>query len=146
VLQRIEAKERAETAHRVRRSLSAVMRYAVLTHRADTGPSAALKGALAPVPNNHFAAITEPNKVAKLLRAIRGYAGGEVTRHALQFAALTFVRPGELRATRWDEFAFDLNDPPKGKNPQHPEPQSRTPRQERCGLMPDDSALTWTRS
>ena len=127
VLQRIEAKGRAETAHRVRRSLSAIMRYAVLTHRADTDPSAALKGALAPVPSNHFAAITEPNQVARLMRAIRGYEGGKVTRHALQMAALTFVRPGELRAARWDEFAFDLADPPKGKKPQHPEPQWRIP-------------------
>ncbi len=127
VLQKIEAKGRAETAHRVRRSLSAIMRYAVLTHRADTDPSAALKGALAPVPNNHFAAITHPKKAGALLRAIRGYDGTTVTRCALELAALTFVRPGELRAARWDEFAFDLADPPKGKKPQHPEPQWRIP-------------------
>ncbi len=127
VLQKIEAKGRAETAHRVRRSLSAIMRYAVLTHRVDTDPSAALKGALAPVPNNHFAAITEPKKAGALLRAIRGYDGTTVTRCALELAALTFVRPGELRAARWDEFAFDLADPPKGKKPQHPEPQWRIP-------------------
>ena len=127
VLQKIEAKGRAETAHRVRRSLSAIMRYAVVTHRAETDPSAALKGALAPVPDNHFAAITDPKKVGSLIRAIRGYEGAEVTRCALQLAALTFVRPGELRAAKWEEFAFDLTDPPKGKKPQHPEPQWRIP-------------------
>ena len=127
VLQRIEKKGRAETAHRVRRSLSAIMRYAVLTHRAEVDPSAALKGALAPVPDKHFAAITEPKRAGDLMRAIRGYGGGDVTRCALELAALTFVRPGELRGAQWSEFAFDLKDPPKGKKPQHAEPQWRIP-------------------
>ncbi len=30
-------------------------------------------------------------------------------------------------AAQWSEFAFDLTDPPKGKKPQHPEPQWRIP-------------------
>lgn len=127
VLQKIETKGRAETAHRVRRSLSAIMRYAVVTHRAENDPSAALKGALAPVPNNHFAAITNPKKVGELLRAIRAYDGAAATRAALQLAALTFVRPGELRAARWEEFTLDLADPPKGRKPEHPDPQWRIP-------------------
>ena len=46
---------------------------------------------------------------------------------ALRLAPLVFVRPGELRGARWEEFAFDLVDPPKGKKPQHPEPQWRIP-------------------
>ena len=62
------------------------------------------------------------------MRAIRGYEGGKVTRHALQMAALTFVRPGELRAARWDEFAFDLTDPPKGKTPQASRTAMANPR------------------
>jgi integrase len=125
VLQRIEKKGRAETAHRVRRSLGAIMRYAVLTHRADVDPSAALKGALAPVPGNHFAAITEPKKVGELLRAISGYEGSAVTCCALRLAPLTFVRPGELRGARWEECEFDLTDPAPGKEPRHPQPQWR---------------------
>lgn len=127
VLRAIEGKGRAETAHRVRRSISAVMRHAVLTHRADDDPSATLKGALVAVPNNHFAAITDPRKVGGLIRAIRAYDGADLTRAALQLAALTFVRPGELRAARWDEFAFDLAESSLGAKPQHPEPQWRIP-------------------
>jgi len=127
LLQRIEAKGRLETAHRVRRSLGAICRYAVVTHRADVDVSAALKGALSPVPDNHFASITDPKKVGGLIRAIRDYEGADVTRYALQLAPLLFVRPGELRAARWDEFAFDLTDPPRGKKPMHPEPQWRIP-------------------
>ena len=127
VLQRLEAKGRLETAHRVRRSLGAICRYAVVTHRADVDASAALKGALAPVPNNHFASITDPKEVGDLIRAIRVYKGSDVTRLALQLAALFFVRPGELRAARWEEFSFGLTDPPPGTKPSHPEPQWRIP-------------------
>ena len=32
-----------------------------------------------------------------------------------------------MRGAQWSEFAFDLTDPPKGKKPQHPEPQWRIP-------------------
>jgi len=127
LLRRIEAKGRLETAHRVRRSLGAICRYAVVTHRADVDVSTALKGALAPVPDNHFASITDPKKVGDLIRVIRIYEGSGVTRCALQLAPLLFVRPGELRAARWDEFAFDLADPPRGKKPKHAEPQWRIP-------------------
>lgn len=127
VLRRIEAKGKGETAHRVRRSLSAICRYAVVTHRADFDASAALKGALAPVPDNHFAAITDPRRVGELMRAIRGYTGSEVTRCALQLAALLFVRPGELRAARWEEFAFDLLESPERDRAEHAQAEWRIP-------------------
>ncbi len=126
-LKRIEAKGRIETAHRVKESLGAIFRYAVATHRAAHDPSAALKGALATVKHKSFASITEPKKVGELLRAINGYGGSDVVRLALQLLPLVFVRPGELRGARWDEFAFDVTDPPKGKKPQHPDPQWRIP-------------------
>ncbi len=74
-----------------------------------------------------FASVTEPKKVGELLRAIRGYGGSDVVRLALQLLPLVFVRPGELRGARWEEFTFDLADPPKGKKPQHLEPQWRIP-------------------
>jgi integrase len=41
------------------------------------------------------------------MRAIAGYRGSFVTRCALRLAALTFVRPGELRQAEWNEIDFD---------------------------------------
>jgi integrase len=55
---------------------------------------------------NHRAAITEPKELGALLRAIEGYSGQPTTRLALQLSALLFVRPGELRHTRWSEIDF----------------------------------------
>ena len=127
VLRRIEDRGTVETAHRVRESLGAIFRYAVATHRADYDPVAALKGALTPSKNKAFASITEPRKVGELLRAIRAYAGSDAVRLALQFMPLVFVRPGELRGARWEEFAFDVTPPAPGETPKHPDPQWRIP-------------------
>lgn len=41
------------------------------------------------------------------MRAIEGYRGSLVTKCALGLAALTFVRPGELRKAQWSEFDLD---------------------------------------
>ncbi|MCG6860566.1 MAG: hypothetical protein LJE70_04700, partial [Chromatiaceae bacterium] len=82
-------------------------RYAVATGRAERDPTGDLRGALPPVKSEHFAAVTEPHKVAEVLRAIDGYKGTLVVRCALRLAPLVFVRPGELRKAEWAD--FDLN-------------------------------------
>ncbi len=41
------------------------------------------------------------------MRAIEDYEGTPETRAALELLALTFVRPGELRAAEWAEFDLD---------------------------------------
>ena len=48
-----------------------------------------------------------PNAFGGLLRAIEDYQGAIETRAALELLALTFVRPGELRAAEWGEFDLD---------------------------------------
>lgn len=121
VLQRIETKGHPETAHRVRQYLGAIFRYAVATHRTTHDPTTALKGALAPAPNRHFSSITNPKMAGELLRTIRGYAGSDIVRCALEFLPLVFVRPGELRAARWEEFTFDLTDHAPGRGIESPE-------------------------
>lgn len=126
VLRPMEADGRIETAHRVCQYLGQIFRYAMATHRADADPTTALKGALASSPNKHFASITEPKKVGELMRAVRGYDGSAVVRLALALSPLLFVRPGELRGARWEEFAFDLVDA-TSKRPKHSEPQWRIP-------------------
>ena len=85
-----------------------VFRYAIATGRAERDISQDLRDALTTPQVKHRAAITEPKKVGELLRAIDGYTGQPTTRLALQLAALVFVRPGELRHARWQE--FDLSE------------------------------------
>jgi len=84
-----------------------VFRYAVATGRAERDPTGDLKGALPPVRKKHLASITEPTKIAGLLRAIDGYEGHFVTRCAMKMAPYVFVRPGELRHAEWVEIDLD---------------------------------------
>ncbi len=106
-LRRIEARVAIETAHRALQNCGQVFRYAMATGRAERDPAADLRGALAPVKETHYAAITDPKAMGGLLRAIDEYQGALPTRCALRLAPLTFVRPGELRKAEWAEFDLD---------------------------------------
>ena len=107
VLRRVESRGAIETAHRVRQHCGQVFRYAVATGRAERDPCQDLKGALPPPISVHHGSITDPKKIAGLLRALESYEGHHVTCCALQLAPLVFVRPGELRKAEWDEIDLD---------------------------------------
>lgn len=106
LLRRVESRGALESAHRIRSIINQVMRYAVVTGRAEQNPVGDLKGAISQPGERHLAAITEPKEAAELLRAIDGYQGHHVTRCALRLAPLVFVRPGELRHAEWVEVDF----------------------------------------
>ena len=103
VVRRIEQRGAVETAHRALQNCGQVFRYAAATGRGDRDPSAALRGALSPVKGAHFASVTEPEKLAGILRSLDGYQGSFVVCCALKLAPLVFVRPGELRHAQWSD-------------------------------------------
>lgn len=107
VIRRIEQRGALETAHRALGNCGQVFRYAVATGRAVRDPSGDLRGALPPVKGKHFAAITEPEKVAEILNAFDSYEGTLTVRCALRLAPLVFVRPGELRQAEWADINLD---------------------------------------
>jgi len=102
-LRRIEDRGALDTAHRARGICGQVFRYAVATGRCERDPSSDLRGALPPVKGKHFAATTEPSKLAGILRAMDGYEGDLIVRCALRLAPLVFVRPRELRMAEWKD-------------------------------------------
>ena len=115
VIRRIEARGVLETAHRAMANCGQVLRYAVATGRAGRDLSVDLRGALPPVKTTHFAAVTDPGEVGKLLRTLDGYEGTVIVRCALRLAPLVFVRPGELRQAKpsgptsiWTRLSGDL--------------------------------------
>lgn len=111
VVRRIEARGKHETAHRAKQRCGQVIRFAVSTGRADRDPTSDLRGALAPVVRTNRPAITEPAQIGQLLNAIETYAGHASTAFALKLAPLLFVRPGELRGARWEEFELTVKEP-----------------------------------
>jgi hypothetical protein len=92
-LKRIEGRGSRETAKRVLQMCGQIFRYAVASGYASNDPTPALRGALSSPEEKHLAAITDPAQVAEYLRAVDAYVGYSVTRAALQFGVLTFVRP-----------------------------------------------------
>lgn len=107
LLQKVEKTGRRETAKRLRGVIGSVFRHAVVTLRAETDPTVFLRGALLPPKTQNRAAITDEQAFGRLMLSIDEYDGYPSLKAALQFLALTCVRPGEVRGAVRDEFDLD---------------------------------------
>jgi integrase len=107
LLRRVEARGAAYSAMRVKQTCGMVFRYAIATGHCERDPTPDLRGAIAPAVSKHYAAITDPAKLGELLRAVDDYGGHPTTRSAIQIAALTFQRPGNVRTMRWAEIDME---------------------------------------
>ena len=107
VLRKIEATGRYESARRMRSVISRVFRYGIATGRAKVDVARDLRGAIIVPKTKHFAAITRPKEVGKLLRDIDDCPGYAITKLALRMTPHVFVRPGELRRAEWSEFDLE---------------------------------------
>jgi len=87
VLRPIESRGMNETAHRALQRCGQIFRYAIATGRATRDITSDLRGALAPVVVENRAAITEPEKIGALLRAIDDYIGHPTTLMALKLSS-----------------------------------------------------------
>ncbi len=107
LLKKVEHSGRRETAKKLRSTLSAVFRLAIVTLRADNDPTQAVKGALLPVKVTNRAAITDEKMFGQFLRDLDAYTGAGVIKDALLFQILTITRPGEVRGAKQAEFDLD---------------------------------------
>ena len=103
VLRKVEARGALELLSKVAQRCGAVFRYGIATGRCTYNPAADLRGALKPSKASSYAALTAADMPEFLARLAR-YDGEPETRLGLKLLALTFVRPGELRAAAWREF------------------------------------------
>ncbi len=105
-LRKVERRGAADTAQRLLQRCSAVFRYAIASARCESNPGADLRGALRPHRTAHRAALSRGD-LPTFLERLEAYEGRLETRIALKLLALTFVRPGELRAAEWSEFDLE---------------------------------------
>lgn len=121
VVRRIEARGAGDTAHRALQNIGQIMRFAIATGRAERNPAADLKGALAPVRGNHFAALLNPQDLGAFLRSIGAFKGTAIVATALRIAPYLFQRPGELRCMKWADVDVERREwkyiVPKTKTP-----------------------------
>ena len=107
VARKMEERGAIDSSKRVVQICGQIFRYAVAEGSAERDVTQDLRGALQKSERKHYAAITEPDQLAPLLRAMDGYMGHIYSRTALKLTPLVFVRPGELRTAEWVEIEFD---------------------------------------
>jgi len=106
-LRRVEDRNAHDMAKRVGNYFSNIFIYAVACGYAANNPASDLTKVLKVVPVKNMPAITDPEEIAELLRAIDGFKGTFPVGCALKIAPMVFVRPGELRKAEWNEFNLD---------------------------------------
>ena len=104
LLKRVEKSGRRETARKLRGVISSVFRLVIVTLRAETDPTVALRGALKSPKIKGRAAIVNEADLGALLCSIDPYTGWPTVKGALKFLILTCVRPGEVRGAVRSEF------------------------------------------
>jgi integrase len=107
-LRKVEARGCHDLAHRILHVLRQVMRYAVITGRAERDVTIELKGALSRYRKGHFASING-DQLPDLVRAIETNQARlfKQTLVALKLIMLTFVRTSELINATWEEFDLE---------------------------------------
>jgi integrase len=113
VVRKVADRGAIETAHRALWGVGQVMRYAIANGHATADPTAGLSDALPAAKTTHFAAITDPEALGELLRAIEGYSGSPAVCAALKLAPMLVVRPKELRHMEWAELELDAKEGPR---------------------------------
>lgn len=108
VVRRVETHGSLDTAHRVQQEIGQIIRYAIQTGRAVSDPTPALRGALPPIKQTHFASPAEdPVKVGELLRTMDAFKGSPTVAAAIKVLPMVFCRPVELRMMKWADVDLD---------------------------------------
>ena len=106
-LRKVEARGSLEMAHRLGMLIKQIARYAKVAgyakhnEAADIGEALQKRGE-----QKHMAAIVDARQFGTLLNDMDAYKGDISTRYALKLLPYVFVRSGELRGARWEEFDF----------------------------------------
>lgn len=102
-IRKIEKRGAIETGQRVQQRIGAVFRYAIQTGRAEYNPTADMVGVLRVPKVEHRPALAR-GELKEFYRRLAAEPIYQPTRIAMHLLMLTFVRPGELRHARWEEF------------------------------------------
>jgi integrase len=102
-LRKVERRGALVLVRDLREYAGQVFKYGIQEGRCTHNPAPDLVNAFKAHTVRHMAAVLEPQKVGELMRALDGYSGQPTTRAALLLSALTFQRPGNIRAMEWAE-------------------------------------------
>lgn len=105
IVRAVESRGVRETAKRILQRSRAVFQYGIMTGRCSRNPAADIDAetVLKKGPGVQHMARVKATEIPQLMRDIDGYQGDLVTRLALRFMALTFVRTKEMIQAEWPE-------------------------------------------
>lgn len=103
VIRSVESRGALDVASRILQRTNAVFRYAIQSGLATYNPASDMNGVLKTRNVNHRSAISR-TELPEFLKKLDFYTGEPITKLAMKLVVLTFVRPGELRGARWEEF------------------------------------------
>jgi integrase len=108
LIRKIEARDALDVAQRVLQDIGRIGSYAVATDRMKINPARELSGILKSRKQEHRPSLPR-EQLRGFLQDLDKYdeKGRLLTKLAIQFLVLTFVRSGELRGARWEEFDLD---------------------------------------
>jgi integrase len=107
-LQKIENRGYIETAKRTKSIISRVYEYANILNLTNINPTTGLSRILKNKKSNNFPFVKKIEDMRHLMFDISNYQGMIEVQFALKIAAYTFVRPSELRFSRWNELEGDI--------------------------------------
>lgn len=96
-------------AQKTRCIVGQVFKYAIATKRAEHNLVQETAGAYKQPNTKHHPNFSE-KELKEFLKNFSNFKGTVTTKLALKFLILTFVRSGELRGARWEEFNFEKNE------------------------------------
>lgn len=109
VVRKVERRGSLDVAQRVLNDVRRVCRYAVQNGRLKVNPVSELNAEIIKGRKTSHRASLPREELPGFLRTLDTYqtTGRLLTQLAIKLLVLTFVRPGELRGARWEEFDID---------------------------------------
>ena len=108
-IRKIEDRGILAEARKTRGVVSQVFKYAIAIKKAEHNLISDTTGAYKQPEVKHYACFSE-KELKDFLKNFDNFKGTPITKLALKFLILTFVRSGELRGARWEEFDFEKNE------------------------------------
>ena len=96
-----------DIAHRMAQITRSILNYACNRGLIDAVPMGDMRGVLPTPVQTKMPAITAPEEIGELMRAIYAYKGTFVVCRALRLLPLLAARSGEFRLAEWHEFDFE---------------------------------------
>ena len=105
LLRKQEKRGTLDTTHRLAQVLNVVFRYAVHCGLIDQNPASDLRGVVAPHKATNFPTI-KAEALPKFFEKLNAVDTNAQNKIAIRLLMLTFLRPGELRQSKWTDIDF----------------------------------------